>query len=576
MTKEELNEYLKCAQDPIYFLDNYGKVLDITKEPVQLNNLKCFDYQREILKKFQKFQNNIVLKSRQAGLSVITAGFVVWTLLFKNDQKVLIIANDRNGAIRFLSTVKQYLDYLPSFLLPQDREKSNESEIIFSNKNSVKAVAAGKNAGRGETPTLLILDETAFIENAESIWTAASLSLSGTKGKCIMISTPFGTGNLYHKTWVSAEAGKNDFVTTKIHWTQHPVYSEKKEEKIDEFGQHSWTSPWYEFHCEQLNNDRVKIAQELDLSFEGSRALVIDSRIIKKYKDNILGHEEPICYYNFRQEGSGWSTIKTDFWVWKKPVIGTNYIVAGDVGRGDGSDFSTLQVIDADNLEQVAEYQGKIPPDVFAQIIYKICTEYNKAYAVIECNSFGLATTLALKNQLGYDPMRIYHSKSINKLVNHHYGVHADEADEIPGFQTTVLTRPLIITALGTNMREGIIKIHSTRLLNEFDTFIYLDGIKAQHAPGFHDDLIIALGIGLFIREKEFENVFLNREFYQQMFGAVSYSNGQNYIANDPNVIANEYKQKTQEQYKIPNIQNPNSTDDEDLRWLLGNFINPL
>ncbi len=236
------------------------------------------------------------LLTHNTGMSVITAGFVVWTLLFKIDQKVLIVANDRNGAVRFLTTVKQYLDFMPAFLLPTGREKDNETEIVFSNKNSVKAVAAGKNAGRGETPTLLILDETAFIENAESIWTAASLSLSGTKGKCIMISTPFGKGNLYHTTWNAAVEGKSDFIPTTIHWTQHPVYNKGMEEKIDEYGRKYWTSPWYEYQSEQLNHDKVKIAQELDLSFEGSRALVIDKHIIQKYKDKIKATERPPYY----------------------------------------------------------------------------------------------------------------------------------------------------------------------------------------------------------------------------------------------------------------------------------------
>ena len=331
MTREQLQEYIKCAQNPVYFLNTYGKILNIEKRPVQLAPLKCFQYQEDIIKKFQKFQNNIVLKSRQTGLSVITAGFVVWTLLFKTDQQVVIVANDRNGAVRFLGTVKQFLDNIPleyKFLLPTSRIKDNEQEIIFSNGNKVKAVAAGKNAVRGETPTLLILDETAFIENANSIWTAASLALSGTKGKCIMISTPYGKGNLYYDTWIAAVERKNDFVPTEIHWTQHPIYSVGIEEKIDEYGRKYFTSPWYEYQAEQLNHDKIKIAQELDLSFEGSRALVIDKHIIQKHKEKIKATERPPHYYNFREEGSGFINIKTDFWVWKLPEQGANYIIS--------------------------------------------------------------------------------------------------------------------------------------------------------------------------------------------------------------------------------------------------------
>ncbi len=574
MTREELGEYIKCAKDPVYFLNTYGYVLNVTKEPAQVDKINLFDYQVDILNKYKKFQNNIVLKSRQTGMSVLTAGFVVWTLLFKSDQKVLIVANDRNGAVRFLTTVKQYLDFLPKFLLPSGREKDNETEILFSNKNAVKAVAAGKNAGRGETPTVLILDETAFIENADSIWAAAAPALSATRGKCIMISTPFGTGNLYHRTWTSANKLDNQedsFVPSEIHWTQHPIFSKGKEKKIDEYGREYWTSPWYEAQSEKLNHDRILIAQELDLSFEGSRALVIESHIIERYEKELIGSERPPYFYNYRQEGSGFTDIKTDFWVWKKPEIGVNYIIACDVGRGDGADYSTIQVINADTLEQVAEYQGKIAPDLFASIIYKVAMEYNKAYVVIECNSFGLATSLALRNQLKYDVKRIHHSKSIKKLVNHHFNVQVDEQAEIPGFQTTTESRVLIIASLTSYLRDSKIKIHSKRLLNEFKTFVY-NGIKAMHEPGYHDDLIIALGIALLIRDREFENVFLSREFYKQMLSAISYSNSSK-PSDGPTLVNEQNKGKTQEQLKIPDTSNINATNDDDLRWLLGDFI---
>ncbi len=227
-----------------------------------------------------------------------------------------------------------------------------------------------------------------------------------------------------------------------------------------------------------------------------------------------------------------------------------------DVGRGDGADFSTIQILDANELKQVAEYQGKIPPDLFAHMIHKVALEYNKAYVVIECNSFGLATCLVLKNQLRYDSTRIYHSKSIKKMVNHHWNVNIDENGEIPGFQTTTGTRPLIIASLITYMREKKIDIRSRRLIEEFKTFIY-NGIKAEHAPGYHDDLIIALAIALYIRDTEFANVFISKDFYKAMLSAFDHDATDN---------------------KFP-IDNPNHKGvqsssnrpvDDDLAWLYG------
>lgn len=557
MTKEELQEYVKCARDPIYFLNTYGYVYDITKKRV--DRLSCFAYQEDMVRKFNRHQNNIVLKSRQLGLSVITAGYVVWTLLFKVDQRILIVANDGAAAVRFLSSVKQFMDYLPSFFYSPDRDRDKNNEKFFSllNGNWVKAVASGKQAGRGEALTMLIMDEVAFVENADDIWMGAGLALTATKGKCIMISTPYGTGNLYHRTWVASQKGENQFVGTTIHWIEHPVYSVDKELRKDEFGRSYWWSPWYEGECERFNYDRIKIAQELDLSFEGSRAVVVDSGIINAYEQELLTKGNPICYYDYTIGGTGFvNDVKTNFWVWEMPNPEGNYIVACDVGRGDGADYSTIQIIDANEMKQVAEYQGKIPPDLFANMIYKVALEYNRAYVVIECNSFGLATCLVLKNQLRYDSSRIYHSKSIKKMINHHWNVNVDENGEIPGFQTTVSSRPLIIASLIAYMRERKLEIRSRRLIEEFKTFIY-NNQKAEHAPGYHDDLIIALAIALYIRDTEFANVFISKDFYKAMMQAF-----------DHDTSKDKYPLDNGKQKGIQSSSN--RPVDDDLAWLYG------
>lgn len=564
MTPQEIQEYIKCARDPIYFLNTYGHVYDIRKSRV--DKLTCFEYQEESVRNFIKHQNNIVLKSRQTGMSVITAGFVVWMLLFKLDQRILIVANDGAGAIRFLSTVKQFFQFLPKFLFDPDTQSEKDNEKFFSIKNPegkiswVKAVASSKNAGRGESLTALILDETAFIENAEDIWMAAGLALSATQGKCIMISTPQGTGNLYHRTWVGTKKGENDFRPFEIHWTQHPVYSIGMEQKIDDYGRTYWTSPWYEKECERLQYDRVKISQELDLSFEGSRSLVIESLIVEKYKRAII-NEKPPLYYDYTRKEERFITTKTNFWVWKKPEYGINYIIGGDVARGDSNDFSTLQVFDAETCEQVAEYQGKIAPDMFAVLIDKIGRDYNMAYLVVECNSFGLATTLNLKNVQKYPSDKIYHSQSIKDIINPIAKVKVKENEEIPGIQTTTVTRPLIISSLNTYMREGKLKINSIRLLEEFDTFIY-NGNKPEHADGFNDDLIFALGVLLFARDTEYYKHFASRDLYKAMLGAISH---QKTGINDKISFDSKPTDGT-----IQTSFNDEADDDNDLGWLYG------
>lgn len=557
MTQEETIEFVKCARSPIYFLNNYGYIFDITKNTI--DRLTLFDFQEDVIKNYTANKNNIILKSRQTGISVITSGFVCWKMLFNENERILIVANDGAGARRFLGSVKQFLDYLPAFLRPDVVPTNNTQQIVFSNGSWCKAVASGGNAGRGETLTMLILDETAFIDNAEEIWMAAGLALSAESAKCIMVSTPNGTGGLYHSTWTETikkqRNDKNSFVGTEAHWNRHPFYAKEIEQRTDEYGRKYWWSPWYEKQCELMKYDKVKIAQELDLSFEGSAAVVIESWIIDKYESNCTDIK-PTCYYDYKELGNKFIERETKFYVWEKPQPKANYIIGGDVSRGDSADFSTLQVINADTLTQVAEYQGKIPPDIFAELVYSVSTDYNMAFVAIEGNNHGLVTTLALKNVLKYPSDKIHHSKSIKKIYVRHGGVdYIDPDSEIPGFQTTSKTRPLLMSCLAKYMRESQVKINSKRLLSEFRTFIN-KGDKPEHANGYNDDLIFAFAIALFMRDTEFDNVFKSKEFFKAMLDSISYQSSNKGLPT--NTQGSEQSQR--------DIQSP----DTDLSWLYG------
>jgi len=560
MTQQETIEFIKCARDPLYFLNTYGYIFDITKNTIARLNL--FEYQEEVVIKYEKHKNNIILKARQTGLSVITSGYVCWKMLFNENERILIVANDGAGARRFLASVKQFLDYLPDFLRPDLIPTNNTQQIVFSNGSWCKAVASGGNAGRGETLTMLILDETAFIDNAEEIWMAAGLALSAESAKCIMISTPNGTGGLYHSTWTETikkqKTGPKAFVGTEVHWSRHPYYARQAEERFDEHGRKFWWSPWYEEQSALLKYDKVKIAQELDLSFEGSAAVVIESWIIDKY-ERACENEQPICYYDYKEpEHRFVEDRQTTFYVWEKPQPKANYIVGGDVARGDSKDFSTLQVINADTLTQVAEFQGKIPPDIFAELVYRVSMDYNMAFVAIEGNNHGLVTTLALKNVLKYPSDKIHHSKSIKKIYVRAGGVdYFDQDSEIPGFQTTSKTRPLLMSCLAKYMRESEVKIKSRRLLSEFRTFIN-KGDKPEHADGYNDDLIFAFAIALFMRDTEFDNVFKSKEFFKAMLDSISY-----HSSTGSGIPTNTQKNDGQ-------IKRDIQTPDSDINWLFG------
>jgi hypothetical protein len=525
MTAQEiLQERIKCAKSPVYFFNNYGYVFDAMAKSVK--KMKCFEYQEKCVDIFHKNQNSIILKSRQTGLSVITAGYVAWKLMFRYDEKILIIANDGAGAKRFLATVKQFVEHTPSWLQPESIVTNNQTKLEFSNKSWVEAKASSPNAGRGESLTMLVLDETAFIKDAEAIWMAAGMALSATKGKCIMISTPNGTGNLYHKTWVGTTNKKNDFVPLTVHWTQNPQSSVGLQINKNINGEDFPWSPWYEEQCRRMSYDSVKIAQELDLSFEGSKYLVIEQQLIDKYEKRVR-NQKPNFYikYDFNIKGTSESGSfildETVFQVWKRPEEGKQYIVGCDVARGDGKDYSTIQVLDAETLEQVAEYRDKIGVDLFPYLIDWVGRVYNNAYLVVECNSFGLHVALTLRDTLQYK--RMFFSKNVQDIHVRPFDYKVNEGTEIPGFQTTMKTRPLIVASVIQHMRENSLILHSPRLTAEFSTFVMINN-KPQHEPGFHDDLIFALGLALYVRDNEYNNIIATDGLYKSMLSAISFN----------------------------------------------------
>jgi hypothetical protein len=577
-----IKEKYRCAKSPIYFLNNYGYVFDAKKK--KISKMKCFTYQERCVKDFHKFQNNIVLKSRQTGLSVVTAGYVAWRLMFRYEEKILIIANQGDGAIRFLETVKQFIENTPDWLQPTAIAKKNQTELEFAKPHAswIKAKASSPEAGRGESLTMLVLDETAFIKDDEQIWMGAGMALSMTKGKCIMISTPNGTGNLYHQTWVASVNGDNDFNHLEVHWTENPNSAEGLEMRKDMKGNDIPWSPWYEEQCQRLGFDSVKIAQELDLSFEGSKYLAIESELIDKYEKKVR-KTVPKYYlkYDFLYKGEAragtYVTDETNFHIWKLPEAGKSYIVGVDVARGDGKDYSTIQVFDVETLEQVAEYREKIGVDLLPYLVEWVGKTYNNAFLVIECNSFGLSVAFDIRDKFQYK--RLFYSKNVQDIhVRSTSDYKIPEGIEIPGFQTTRKSRPMLIKSIIAHMREGNLTLHSPRLLAEMKTFI-MKGDRPEAEQGFNDDLIFALGLALYVRDTEYNNVALTNNMYKSMLDSIIVTN--NSMANTPSEDYSPGKRDPVTPKKdidvpsgggglfIQNDQTPDPGSDDDFSWLL-------
>lgn len=459
-------EYARCATDPVYFLGKYGVIQHPLKGKVNFN---LYDFQEKSLKSFMEHDYNIVLKARQLGLSTLTAGYALWMMTFQQDKNILVIATKQETAKNLVTKVRVMHANLPGWL-KQPCVEDNKLSLRYKNGSQIKAVASSEESGRSEALSLLIIDEAAFIEKIDTIWGAAQQTLA-TGGRALVISTPNGVGNFFHKTWVGAENGTNDFNFIKLHWSVHP---ERGQEWRDE--QDKLLGP-------------SLAAQECDCDFITSGRGVIDGLLLENLKESSV--REPI-------EKRG---IDSNYWIWQPPNYTKNYVVSADVSRGDGTDYSAFHIIDVESLEQVAEYKGKISTQDFGNMLVNVASEYNNALLVVENNNIGWA---AIQQVIDREyPNLFYTSKDLQYVDVQHQMTNkyrSQERNMVPGFSTTQKTRPLIVAKLEEMFREESVVVHSQRLIDELFVFIY-NGNRAEAMQGYNDDLVMSFAIALWVRD---------------------------------------------------------------------------
>lgn len=484
-------EYKKCSQNPVYFMKNYCYIATQTQGVIKFN---MFDYQVDAIEQIQNNRWNIVLKGRQIGISTAISCYAVWLTLFHPGKNVLIVATKKEIAQEIITKCKVAIEGLPSWLKLKT-PMYNTTTIKFSSGSAIKAVAATKDAGRSFAASLLIVDEAAHIEYARDIWTAASPTLTTSNGSCVLISTPNGMGNFFYDTWEESERGINDFNKIKLDWTVDPRRDAK----------------WAENELKAIGP--IRFRQEYGAEFIGSGNTVIDEDLIQHYINL------------YKQEPKYKSGIDNNLWVWEEPIYGHGkYMVVGDVARGDGNDSSAFHVIDLDRCVQVAEYEGKVDTDLFSHMLITTGTNYNDALIVIENAQQGYAV---LQNLIKRQYKNLFYMTEDMKYVDEEDNVrnkmNAEEKKAVPGFTTSLKTRPLIISKLeefmranapipgmasNPNINNGVV-IRSLRTLSQLRTFVWHNG-KAQATSGKNDDLVMALAIGLWIRETALK-IYQNR-----------------------------------------------------------------
>jgi hypothetical protein len=547
------SEIIRCGTDSEYFIRKYAK---IQHPDLGLIPFDTFDYQSDLLKTYQDNRFVVILKSRQLGISEITAAYATWMMLFHRDKNILVVATKKDVARNIIRKVKTLIQNLPPWLLITEVTTDNVFSMEFSNGSRIKAASTKKDAGRSEALSLLIIDEAAHVEGMDQLWTGLRPTVAA-GGKVFVLSTPNGVGNMFHRLYSEADLRENEFAPVKLMWWLHP--GRQKNLRPDPMRPGFMTSDWFENECRELSSR--EIAQEYECNFNASGDNMISSEIL-----DLMEKEDVQIPVSFEY-------LDRNMHIFQSCVAGTTYFVTADVARGDGRDGSGAHFWNASTMEQVAEYYGKVPTDEFARILCTYGQKYNNGLLVVENNTIGLAVLRDI--QLLEYPNVYYSAKGDMKpgrvintaLMDPHI------TELVPGFTTSPKTRPLMLAKLEEYIRTQKVKFRSKRLIEELRKFVWHNG-RAEAMRGYNDDLTMAAALGCWIKDTFLSSNFMTAEINKMLLEMTSQETRDNTMipgaTKDPRFVrqnerSHQHRYSRQTPYQLhiaPGVI-------EDLGWLI-------
>ena len=575
---EQQVEVIRCASDPIYFIETYLTIFDQTKgKSGMIVPFILFIFQKELIKAYLEERFVVANKYRQAGVTTTTCAYIAWYVMFNSNRSVAIIADKlENARDETMNDVVDFITGCPEWLRPKTGREASTGNYKDTQKlkrydNNSSLGAFSPKGLRGYTPTLLFWDETAWTEKGDKFWTSARPTLQ-TGGAAIFVSTPSGLDAVFYKTFMGAKNGENNFKPIELWWFNDPRYNKelvwlKNKNKqteiriIDENWDNKkrigmmndgWeaSSPWFEAEVRDANGDMRKIAQELLCSFLGSGDNFIAEEYLKRIEENEI--KVPL-----RQE-----YVDNNMWIFEDSILGETYLMALDASPGHGEDNSTINIlkvieiieekiiiknekpkkvkIKRHKVEQVAEYYGKVTPQLLAEIAYQYGRRYNDAYCVVDITGgYGVQTVEKLL-EFGYLNVHyaeVNHKPSRDRLqgyIRKGQKTMADgtsvNVDLIPGFFIGS-NRPSVLLEMQRAIHLEDVLIHSMRLLNELKTFVTVPGNRvADHKRSFHDDSIMGLSLGLYVLNFDMARFKQSKGIIEHMLNAIITNNEMNEI----------------------------------------------
>ena len=455
-TEEMVQEFIKCAKDPIYFAERYIQIVHVDHGLIPI---KLYEYQKDIIKKTTDHRRTCVVTSRQAGKTTTAVCLILHYILFNDHKLVALLANKGDAAREILDRIKTAYEALPKWL-QQGVIEWNKGSVEFENGSKIIAAATSSSAIRGKSVSFLYIDETAFVENWDEFFASVFPTISsGTSTKILLTSTPNGLNHFY-KTCEGAKAGKNGYQFVQVLWTDVPGRDEK----------------WREETLAAMDFDTEKFAQEMECEFLGSSGTLIAGWKLKQlvYKEAVKEVGGIIVYEDPKPDG--------------------NYVIVVDVSRGKGLDYSAFQVIDISQMPyvQVGAYRNNmITPVDYAAAVHAAAKYFNDANILVEVNDIGEQVAGIIFEEYEYENMLLTENngREGKRLLS---GVAGFNGKADKGIRTTKSVKSIGCSMIKLLVEQNQLIINDFETIREMSTFSQ-KGTSYEAEPGNHDDLMMCL-----------------------------------------------------------------------------------
>ena len=453
-TKKQINEWVKCKNDPLYFACNYIQIISLDEGLVPFN---MYDFQKDILQDFHNHRFNIAKLPRQTGKSTTVVAYLLYYAIFYDSVNIGILANKASTARELLGRLQLAYENLPKWM-QHGILVWNKGNVELENGSKILAASTSASAVRGMSFNILFLDEFAFVPNhvAEQFFASVYPTItSGKSTKVIIISTPNGMNHFY-KMWEDARRGKNDYITNEVHWSQVPGRDAKwKEETIKN------TSP-------------RQFAQEFECDFLGSA-----DTLISPAKLQTIPFTDPIK-----------SNAGLD--IYQRAEKDHEYIITVDVARGIGGDYSAFIVFDITSVpyQIVAKYRNnEIKPVLFPSVIFQVAKEYNNPYILVEVNDIGDSIAATLNYDLEYPNVLMCAMRGrAGQVVGQGFSGTKTQL----GVKMSITVKKIGCANLKAIIEEDKLLFNDFQIFQELTTFVQKK--QAWEADeGYHDDLVMCM-----------------------------------------------------------------------------------